>query len=190
MKKITIIAAGLFLSATTFAQVWQVDNAHAKLGFTATHLMVNDVDGMFKIFDATITSSRPDFSDAVFNITAQAGSIFTDNDKRDAHLRSADLFDVEKNPTVTFKSTSVKKDGDKKLKITGDLTMHGITKTVTMDLWYRGTIVNPMSKGNDAGFQLTGTIDRTAFNIASGYPDAMISDNVTIKADGEFAIAK
>jgi len=68
--------------------------------------------------------------------------------------------------------------------------MHGITKTVTMDLWYRGTIVNPMSKGNDAGFQLTGTIDRTAFNIASGYPDAMISDNVTIKADGEFAIAK
>jgi polyisoprenoid-binding protein YceI len=59
-----------------------------------------------------------------------------------------------------------------------------------MDLWYRGTIVNPMSKANDAGFQLTGTIDRTAFNIASGYPNAMISTDVVIKADGEFALAK
>jgi polyisoprenoid-binding protein YceI len=186
MKKITIIAAGLFLSATTFAQVWQVDNAHAKLGFTATHLMVNDVDGMFKTFDATITSSRPDFSDAVFNITAQASSIFTDNDKRDAHLRSADFFDADKNPTVTFKSTSVKKDGDKKLKITGDLTMHGITKRVVLDASFRGPMTHPMTKKPDVGFKVTGKVKRSDFKLGDSMPDAMISEEITITANGEF----
>jgi polyisoprenoid-binding protein YceI len=186
MKKITIIAAGLFLSATTFAQVWQVDNAHAKLGFTATHLMVNDVDGMFKTFDATITSSRPDFSDAVFNITAQASSIFTDNDKRDAHLRSADFFDADKNPTVTFKSTLVKKDGDKKLKITGDLTMHGITKRVVLDASFRGPMTHPMTKKPDVGFKVTGKVKRSDFKLGDSMPDAMISEEITITANGEF----
>ena len=67
--------------------------------------------------------------------------------------------------------------------------MHGVTKSVTMDLWYRGTTVNPMSKQPDAGFKLTGTIKRTDFNIGSNYPSAMVSDEVEIKADGEFAKA-
>src|SRR4051812_17329756 len=88
MKKVSIFATALMLSAASFAQTWTLDKAHAKVGFTITHMMVSDVDGMFKTFDATLTSAKPDFSDAVFNVTAQTASIFTDNDKRDEHLKS------------------------------------------------------------------------------------------------------
>src|SRR4051812_34425432 len=101
MKKVSIFMAALLMSAAAYAQTWTVDKAHAKLGFTVTHLMVNDVDGMFKTFDATITATKPDFSDAVFSMTAQTSSISTDNEQRDAHLKSADFFDAEKNPTIT-----------------------------------------------------------------------------------------
>jgi len=191
MKKIIILLAFVAMQTTVFAQgVWKVDKMHSSLKFTVTHLAVSDVDGVFKDFDVTITTNKPDFSDAKFDLVAQVASINTGVDYRDNDLKSDKFFNAAVNPTLTFTSTGITKTTPNHFKLTGNLTMHGITKTVTMDLWYRGTIVNPMSKGNDAGFQLTGTIDRTAFNIASGYPDAMISDNVTIKADGEFAIAK
>jgi len=191
MKKIIILLAFVTMQTAVFAQgIWKVDKMHSSLKFTVTHLAVSDVDGVFKDFDVTITTTKPDFSDAKFDLVAQVASINTGVDYRDNDLKSDKFFNAAVNPTLTFTSTGITKTTPNHFKLTGNLTMHGITKTVTMDLWYRGTIVNPMSKGNDAGFQLTGTIDRTAFNIASGYPDAMISDNVTIKADGEFAIAK
>jgi polyisoprenoid-binding protein YceI len=191
MKKIITLLAFIAMQSAVFAQgTWKVDKMHSSLKFTVTHLAVSDVDGVFKDFDVTITTTKPDFSDAKFDLVAQVASINTGVDYRDNDLKSDKFFNAAVNPTLTFTSTGITKTTPNHFKLTGNLTMHGITKTVTMDLWYRGTIVNPMSKGNDAGFQLTGTIDRTAFNIASGYPDAMISDNVTIKADGEFAIAK
>lgn len=186
MKKIASIAAGMMLTATSFAQTWNVDKAHAKVGFTITHLMVSDVDGMFKTFDATINSSKPDFSDAVFNLTAQTASIFTDNEKRDGHLKSADFFDAEKNPTVTFKSTAVKKTGNNKLKVTGDLTMHGVTKSVVLEATFKGPTTNPMTKKPDVGFKVTGKIKRSDFKLGDSMPDAMISQEVIITANGEF----
>ncbi|WP_288071396.1 YceI family protein, partial [Hydrotalea sp.] len=106
---------------------------------------------------------------------------------RDNDLKSPNFFDVAKFPVITFKSTAIQPVGNNHYKLTGNLTMHGITNPVTMNLVYRGTIVNPMTKKDDAGFKLTGTINRTDFNIGTKYPSAMISDEVTIKADGEFA---
>ena len=85
-----------------------------------------------------------------------------------------------------FKSTSLESAGENKYKLTGDLTLHGITKRVTIDLEYRGTVENPMSKKQTAGFQLTGIIKRSDFNLGNGFPPPMISDEVHIKADGEF----
>jgi len=105
---------------------------------------------------------------------------------RDKHLRSADFFDVEKFPTMTYKSTGIKKVAENKYTLTGNLTLHGVTKPVTMDLWYRGTIVNPQSKTPTAGFQLTGTIKRSDFGIGEKFAPPMLSDEVKIKADGEF----
>ena len=106
---------------------------------------------------------------------------------RDKHLKSADFFDAEKYPTLNFVSTGLKAAGKNKFKLTGNLTLHGVTKPVTLDLLYRGTTSNPMSKAATSGFQVTGKIKRTDFGIATGFPAAMLGDEVTIKADGEFS---
>ena len=187
MKKLTIIiSAVLFLTAFTTVTSWKNDKPHSQLAFAVTHLGVSDVSGTFNDFDVTITSSKPDFSDAQFEFTANVASIDTRVEARNKHLKSADFFDAEKYPAMHFKSTSIKNAGKNKYKLTGDLTLHGVTKTVTMNLEYRGTIENPMSKKPTAGFQVTGVIKRSDFNLGNGFPPPMISDEVRIKADGEF----
>ena len=188
MKKLFSLLIVSLLSTSLFAQSasWKADPMHSQLSFSTTHLGISDVDGLFKKFDATATGSAADFSDAVFSLTADVASIDTEVEMRDKHLRSADFFDVEKFPTMTYKSTGIEKAGENKYRLTGNLTLHGVTKPVTMDLWYRGTIVNPQSKTPTAGFQLTGTIKRSDFGIGEKFAPPMLSDEVKIKADGEF----
>jgi len=188
MKKTVIFLSALFVltAFTTVLNTWKSDPPHSQLGFTVTHLGIADVSGTFNNFDVTVTSSKKDFSDAVFELTAEVGSIDTRVEQRNNHLKSADFFEVEKYPTMTFKSTSIEKAGKDKYKLSGNLTIRDITKPVTMDLVYRGTIENPQSKATTAGFQLTGTIKRSDFNVGPKFPAPMISDEVRIKADGEF----
>jgi polyisoprenoid-binding protein YceI len=190
MKKTIILIAAALLNTAAFAQsTWKNDPMHSKLGFTITHLMVSDVDGIFKDFTATIVAAKPDFSDAKFTLTVNTTSVNTDVDYRDKDLRSASYFDVDKFPTLTFTTTGISTISTNHYKLTGDLTLHGVTKSVTMDLWYRGTIVNPMSKKDDAGFKLTGVIKRSDFNFAAQAPSAMLSDEIIINANGEFGKA-
>jgi len=188
MKKTTFFLSALFVltAFTTVLNTWKNDQPHSQLGFTITHLGIADVSGTFNDFDVTVTSSKKDFSDAVFELTANVGSIDTRVEQRNNHLKSADFFDVEKYPTLTFKSTSIEKTGKDKYKLSGNLTIRAITKPVTMDLIYRGTIENPQSKAATAGFQLTGTIKRSDFNVGPNFPAPMLNDEVRIKADGEF----
>ncbi len=189
MRRISIAFAAVafvLLTAFTVATEWKSDKPHSRLGFSITHLGINDVTGSFKNFDVTVKSSKPDFSDAQFELTAEVASINTDVEMRDNHLKSADFFDAEKYPTLTFKSTSIKNAGKNQYKLTGDLSFHGITKQVTMDLLYRGTIENPMSKKPTAGFQLTGKLKRSDFDLGPKFPAPMLSEEVSIKADGEF----
>src|ERR1700761_7726802 len=108
MRKIILSAAVALMSTAVFAQTWKVDKAHSHLTFTITHLAVSDVDGTFKDFDASITASKPDFSDAKFDFTANTASVNTGVDQRDNHLKSPDFFNVVKYPTVTFSSTNIK----------------------------------------------------------------------------------
>jgi polyisoprenoid-binding protein YceI len=185
MKKTTMIIAAVMISMATFAQTWNLDKAHAKLGFTVTHLMVSDVEGSFKSFDATLTSSKEDFTDAVITLTADVNSINTDNDKRDAHLKSPDFFDAAKFPTLSFKSKSFTKVDGKNYKLTGDLTMHGVTKTVTLDVVYNGTIIHPMSKKPVAGFKISGTFKRSDFGVGAAMT-GMVSDEVKLIGNAEF----
>ena len=188
MKKMTLIVSA-FLVLTAFTRidgVWKNDDPHSQLAFTVSHLGISDISGTFNDFDATITSAKPDFSDAVVELTANVASIDTRVEARDNHLKSADFFDAAKYPTMNFKSTSLKKSGKNRYKLTGNLTLRGITKPVTMDLYYKGTVENPMSKKQTAGFQVSGTIKRSDFNLGSGFPAPMISNDVQIKADGEF----
>ena len=104
MKKLNLIAALVLLSVMTFGQTWNVDKSHAKMGFGITHLMISEVDGSFKTFEATITSSKDDLSDAVFDISADIASVNTDNERRDADIKGANYFDAEKFPKLTFYS--------------------------------------------------------------------------------------
>ena len=191
MKKIiTTVLIGAALSTATFAQsTWKVDKAHSRLQFTITHLAVSDVDGFFKDFDVTIAATKPDFSDAKFDLTAKTASVNTDNDQRDTHLKSGEFFDIANHPTLTFTSTGITPTTPNHYKLTGKMTLNGVTKPVTLDLWYRGTITNPMNKAEDAGFQVSGVIKRSDFGFGSKYGAPMLSDEVAIKANGEFAKA-
>jgi polyisoprenoid-binding protein YceI len=133
-----------------------------------------------------VSTSKADFSDAQFELSTDVASIDTEVEMRDNHLKSPDFFDAVKYPKMIFKSTGIQPAGKDKYKLNGNLTLHGITKPVTMDLWYRGTVENPMSKKPTSGFQVTGTIKRSDFGIGEKFPAPMISDEVRIKADGEF----
>ncbi|MDB5023694.1 MAG: polyisoprenoid-binding protein [Mucilaginibacter sp.] len=186
MKKINLLAAVLMLGTTAFAQSkWAVNKAHAKVGFTVTHLAISEVDGNFKKFDATLTSSKADFSDAVFELTADVGSVNTDNDMRDNDLKSDHFFDAAKYPTLSFVSKGITKTGDKRYKLTGELTMHGITKPVTLDMAVTGTGKSMQNQKPIAGFKITGTINRNDFGVGH-MPSAVVSDEVEIRAVGEF----
>ena len=188
MKKIVFIISAFFLltAFTGVPDIWKNDPPHSQLAFTVKHLGIADVSGVFNDFDVTVNSSKPDFSDAAFELNAKVASIDTRVEARNNHLKSPDFFDVEKYPTMHFKSTSTKSAGKNKYLVTGDLTLHGVTKQVTMEVVYTGTVENPMSKKQTAGFQVTGVIKRSDFNLGNGFPPPMISDEVRIKADGEF----
>lgn len=189
MKRALILLSAFFvLTAMAVAvNAWKMDKPNSQLTFSITHLGIADVSGSFNDFDVNLSASKSDFSDAVIELKAKAASIYTRVEMRDDHLRSADFFDVEKYPEIYFKSTSIKPLNKNNYRVEGNLTMHGITKPVTMNLEYRGTIENPMNKKKTAGFTATGSLKRSDFDIGPKFPAPMLSDEVRIKADGEFS---
>ncbi len=191
MKKFLILAVVAISSLATYAQTtWTNDPAHSRLGFVVKHLTVSEIDGRFSDFAVKVTTSKADYSDAQIEVTAKVASINTDIEARDNHLRSADFFDVEKYPTLTFKSTLLKKTGKNKGKLYGTLTFHGITKSVVLDVQYFGTVINSMNNAETAGFQIKGTIKRSDYKLGEKFPNAMISDEIRIIANAEFSPAK
>lgn len=185
MKKYTLLFLLLVGSTSLFGQKWNVDKAHAKVGFTVTHLMLSEVEGNFKKFDATLISAKPDLSDAIFNLTIDPASVDTDNEQRDNDLKGDRFFDVNKFPEIAFKSSSVKLVQGNKYKVAGNLTMKGVTKPVELDLTLNGFGKNMRTQKPIAGFKVTGLINRTDFGVGSA-PAAMISEEIQIKANGEF----
>ncbi|SFW84878.1 YceI family protein [Chitinophaga sancti] len=194
MKRVGLIflAVVLFISSAfviVSETTWTNDKPHSQLAFTVTHLGFNDIAGTFDDFTTTVKASKPDFSDATFNMAAKIGSINTRVEARNNHLKSADFFDAEKCPELTFTSTGLKSVGKNKFKLTGNLTLHGVTKVVTVDLLYRGQTTNPMTQKLTSAFQITGTIKRSDFGIGEKFPEAVISNEVRISANGEFVQA-
>jgi polyisoprenoid-binding protein YceI len=185
MKKITLTAAIIFAALATFAQDWTMDKAHSRLGFNVTHLMVSDVDGKFKSFDVSVTSSKDDFADAVIELSADISSINTDNDYRDNDLKSPNFFDATKFSKLSFKSTSFTKIDTKNYKLKGNLTIHGVTRPVELNVIFNGTSQNPMNKKTVAGFRIKGNIKRKDFGVGSGTPTMVVSDEVEIDANVE-----
>jgi polyisoprenoid-binding protein YceI len=184
MKKFNVLFAMLLLATGVFAQTtYKVDKSHSKLGFAISHLMISEVEGQFNSFEATIVSSKDDFSDAKVELTADVNTVNTNNERRDGHLKSADFFDAATYPTITFKSTSFTKTGDKTYKLVGDLTMHGVTKSVTLDATLTGTAAGRDGK-KIVAFKTTGTINRIDFGI--GKSGSSPGEEVTLTAKMEF----
>ncbi len=157
---ILVLFAVLSINAQT---KWTADKSHSKVQFTVTHLIISEVTGQFKSFDINVQSSKDDFSDAKIDFSADIASINTDNEKRDAHLKSDDFFNAEKFPKMTFKGKSFTKIDGKNYKLVGDLTIRDVTKEVTLDVIYNGTI---QAWGQaKAGFKIKGEINRFDYNL-------------------------
>jgi len=166
MKKISVLIFALITSGVIFAQTtkWSIDPAHSSIQFSISHMVISEVTGNFKSFEGTILSDKADFSGAKISFTLKVNSIDTDNEKRDQHLKGAEFFDAEQYPEITFKGKSLKKVSGNKYKLTGDFTMHGVTKTVELNVKYGGTIKDPWGN-TKAGFKITGTINRYDFGL-------------------------
>jgi len=144
---------------------WVLDPTHSEVGFKVKHLMFTNVSGNFTKFEATATSDDENFDNATFDFSADVDSINTNNADRDGHLKSADFFNVEQFPKLTFKSTSVVKAQEGEYAVTGDLTLHGETKPVTLAVEYGGIQKDPW--GNiKSGFSITGKINREDFGLS------------------------
>jgi polyisoprenoid-binding protein YceI len=166
---------------------WTIDSAHANASFSVRHLGISNVTGQFNKVTGTVMFDEKDATKSKVDATVDVNSIDTRNTSRDSDLKSDGFFDVAKYPTLTFVSTSVTSDGPGKLKMTGNLTMHGVTKVVTFDVdGPSAAIADPFNKtGKRAGASATTTINRRDFGIEK-YPAAMIGDDVKITLDVEF----
>ena len=177
MKQITLVTAIVIASVvSSVAQStnWAMDNVHSKIQFNIDHMVISEVSGYFHTYEGTIVSSKDDFSDASIEFSIDVNSIDTDNENRDGDLKSDNFFDAAKYPKITFKSSSMKKIADGKYKLTGDITMHGVTKQVIMDVTYGGTINDPWGN-TKAGFKITGALNRKDFGLTY---------NATLEAGG------
>jgi len=165
---------------------WVLDPTHSELGFKIKHLMISNVSGSFKNFNAEVISEGIDFSTAQINLSAEMASISTNNEQRDDHLRNSDFFEVEKYPKLTFKSTRVEKVDSDTYTLHGELTMKGITKPVRLSVEYNGVAKDPW--GNEkAGFVVTGKINRSDwgvnFNGVLETGGVMLSEEVKINSE-------
>jgi len=176
------------VESSTVPQVgtWKIDQTHSDLRITARHLMVAKVRGTFEDLDGTIVVAENPLESSV-EIEAKASSVTTGTADRDNHLRSPDFLDAEQYPLVTFSSTGIAPDGDD-WKLTGDLTIRGITKPVTFDLSFEGAVVDPYGN-TKAAFSAVGEIDRRKWGLVWNAPleggGVLVSEKFKIEFDVE-----
>lgn len=197
MKKLALaLALSAFLPATALADTYDIDNAHSRVGFSVRHLMVSTVHGEFTKYTGIfeIDDKKPE-NDKV-NVEIEAASVDTGVAKRDEHLKSPDFFDTAKYPKITFVSKTVKPTGKDTFDVLGDLTMHGVTKPVTLKVSnVSGEVVNPMDKSKHRGATATTTIKRSEFGIKWNVPlgkgsDVLVGEDVDIRIDLELVNKK
>jgi polyisoprenoid-binding protein YceI len=174
---IWILAAGVAAAAT---ETYTFDKAHSLMGFRIRHVL-NKVEGRFKTFDGTIWLDRDNPAASKVELKIDAASVDTANDTRDNDLRSPNYFDVAKYPTITFKSAKIEQKGKDLYEVTGDLSIHGVTKTIQVPVKHLG--FGKMGKMEKAGFEVSLPINRKDFGIVSGSP--VVGDEVEINIQVE-----
>ncbi|ASS94867.1 YceI family protein [Peribacillus simplex] len=169
---------------------WTVDPTHSAIEFSVKHMMIAKVKGSFNKFEASILANPSDLTTAEIDFTVDVASIDTRNADRDNHLRSADFFDVEKNPTLTFKSTKIVKTNEDEYDVTGNVTLNGITQEETFSITFEGQGKDPW--GNEkAGFSGKGKVKRSdyglTYNAALETGGVLIGDQITLTIEIEAA---
>lgn len=151
------------LASLATAQDFKIDKAHSQAGFSVRHLMISNVHGRFDELEGTLHYDAKDVTKSSVQVTIKTASIDTDNENRDKDLRSANFFEVEKYPDITFKSTKVTPRGQDRYDVTGTLTMHGVSKEITLPVTFLGTVNT--GRGEKAGFETSITLNRKDFGI-------------------------
>ena len=186
-----LTVAGLALATGALAQTshWDVDPVHSVVSFSVRHMMVSNVRGEFTKFSGALEGTAGDVTTAKLNVTIDAASVNTREPKRDSHLMSPDFFDVAKFPTLTFVSKKVTRAGEGKLKVTGDLTIHGVTKEVVLDVDGPTPEMKDPWGGMRVGAHATTTVNRKDFgllwNKALEAGGVLVGDEVAISIDVE-----
>ncbi|MCG3809783.1 MULTISPECIES: YceI family protein [Psychrobacter] len=184
--KALIISSALALTTVASAALpsqWQLDDSHTRVGFSVNHLGFSTTMGHFNDVKGVVNYDVKAPSKTNMSFTIATDSIDTNWDARDEHLKKAEFFNVAKYPTMTFKSTSVKFINPQQAKVTGDFTMLGHTKPLTLDVTLNKIANSPLTKEPVIGFRATGNIDRAAYGMTA-FADG-ITTNVPIQIDGE-----
>jgi polyisoprenoid-binding protein YceI len=168
--------------AVAQTSTWTPDKAHSEVDFSVLHLGLSHVHGRFGNITGTIAMNDSDIAKSTVNVTIDVSSVDTGESPRDNHLKSADFFDVAQFPTATFVSTSVAKTANG-LTVNGNLTLHGVTKPVTLDVEGPAGPIQGMDKKPHAGFSATTTIQRSAFGVGSKFPAAAVGDDVKLSIE-------
>lgn len=172
-------------SVNDYAGTYNIDPTHTEIGFTARHAMVTKVRGNFGEF-AGSASTKENLEDAAINVEIDVASIDTGNADRDGHLRTSDFFEVGKFPKITFNSTAVEANGEDGLKVTGDLTIKDVTKSVTIDFDFNGEVTDPWGMSR-IGFEGSTTINRKEFGLtwqtALDGGGVLVSEKITLNFD-------
>jgi len=168
---------------------WVLDPMHSEVQFKVKHLVISTVTGSFKTFEGSLETDNDDFTDANINFSLEVDSIDTNQEQRDGHLKGPEFFDAEKYPKISFKSTSFTKDGDD-YKLVGDLTIKGITKSVTLNVEHGGT-AGDFYGNTKAGFEITGKINRKDFGLTwDGVTEAgsiVVGEDIKLIINVQFA---
>jgi len=164
MRLLTLMLALLIAPALSAQNNWKFDKAHTNIGFNVDHLVITEVSGNFGSFQGDVTATSDDFANSKVSFTVDVASVDTDNQKRDNHLKSDDFFNAKEYPHIKFSGGTLKHVEGKNYKLTGDLTIRDVTKPVTLDVEYGGTVKDPWGNTR-AGFKITGMIDRFDYNI-------------------------
>ncbi len=192
-RVLVVFLASAVLALPGAAADWNIDKAHSNIGFKVSHFVISTVTGQFNDYSADITFDRDKMEDASISVTIQVASIDTDNEDRDKHLRSADFFNVEKFPTMTFTSRKVTINPDSTFTMVGDLTIRDVTREVTLEGKLNGFVQDPWGNTR-AGFAASTTINRQDFNVSwdNKLQDGslVVSNNVEIILDIELVQAK
>ncbi len=186
--KIALLLSALVLAGTAKAQTWSYDAAHSSVAFAIKHLAVSTTRGEFDKIDAKLTGDAAKPTTLQADVTIQATSVNTKNDKRDEHLRAPDFFDVAKYPTITFKSDKVEAKGGKYV-MHGTLTLHGVSKKVAIPFEISGPVTDPY-KNVKVGLEGSLTINRQDYGLAAGFPAAVVGNEVKIDISAEYSLTK